>query len=209
MMLLVAVVILPEVGAGRIEVRVAPLHGVEQVLDVHADLELPPAAEVEVAHDVRVHQEHRGPAHAVDAEREAALLERRRLPAGVALEAGVDVEPGLGQVDRAVALQGDLRVVLGDAVQVAVEEQVAPVEQRTGLVLERAAGLPSAEELRGHAAVVQERLGLAERQLVDRAAAETPRPGVLAGLPQRRLAVVGFDRPVLRRPGAPRTPGWR
>ena len=86
---------------------------------------------------------------------------------------------------------------LAMSLEVAVEEDVAPIEQRPGLVLERAAGLPSAEHLRGQAAVAQERLGLAERQLVDRAAAETPRPRVLARLPQRRLAIVGFDRPVL------------
>src|SRR5688572_1946039 len=92
----------PEVGAGRIEVRIPPLDGVEQVLDVHPSLELPASAEGEAAHDVRIHQEHACPADPVDPEREAALLERRRLPAGVALEAGVDVEPGPGEIDGAV-----------------------------------------------------------------------------------------------------------
>src|SRR4029450_3597321 len=102
-------------------------------------------------------------AHPIDAEREAALLKRCRLSAGVPFEARVDVEPGLRQVDRAIALQCDFRLVIGDALQVPIEEEVAPVEQRARLILERGARLPPTEELRGHFSVVQERLGPAER----------------------------------------------
>ena len=95
---------------------------------------------VDRPHEVHVQlQEVRSP-HAVDAEREDALLEVRRSLRGIALEPGIDVEPA---VER--------RVVAGDVVEVAVEEDVAPGEERARLVFERAAHLPAAEDRAQHA----------------------------------------------------------
>jgi hypothetical protein len=57
---------------------------------------------------------------------------------GIALEAGVDAEPGPGRVERAVGPQRNFRVVLGDRRQITIEELVVPIEQRARLVPERA-----------------------------------------------------------------------
>ncbi len=81
MMLFVAPVTFPKFVLVGLTFRILPQHRVEQVLHVEAELQRPAAADAEVPDDVRVHQEEPGAAHVVDAERERALLERRRLQA--------------------------------------------------------------------------------------------------------------------------------
>ena len=145
------------------------------------------AAGAEAALDRQVREGQRHAAHAVDAEREGALLEGRGRLRRIALEPGIDVEPAIAR-----------RVVDVDVVEVAGEEDVliAPVEERARLELPGAGELPVARERGRHTAVGQPALAAAERQLVARRAGETPRARVVAALPERRLALVLFDRPV-------------
>ena len=63
-------------------------------------------------------------ANPVDAEREHALLEAGRLIGRGLHEPGFGVEPGLRRVERAIGLKRNLRFVLLDIGQVAVEEEV-------------------------------------------------------------------------------------
>ena len=107
-----------------------------------------------------------GRTHAVDPERERALLERGRNLGRILLEAGVGVEP---------AVSG--RIVELDVIDVAVKEDIAgPLEQRARLPLVRPADLPVAQDRGEHATVIQERLGAAERELDDEVGGDAVRP---------------------------------
>src|SRR4029450_10762578 len=86
--------------------------------------------------------------------------------------------------------------VAGDA-PVQEDVRTAPGEQCARLELPRAGELPAAGERCRHAAVGQEGVAFAERQLVAGGAGQTPRARVVATLPERRLAVVLFDGPVV------------
>ena len=70
---------LAEIGAGWVHVRVRVLLPVEQVLNVHSEVERPAAAETERAREVRVHEAQILAAHTVDAKRKRPFLEGRRL----------------------------------------------------------------------------------------------------------------------------------
>src|SRR5690606_38447185 len=121
----------------------------------------------------------------------------RRLPVCVTLEPCIAVEPRLRRVDGAVALERNLRLVLRDVLQVAVEEEVAPIaEQGAGLVFERRGGPPPAEDRREDPAVREPPLRGAERPFVDHSPAEPPRTAGVARLPERRLPIDLVDNPV-------------
>ena len=79
------------------------------------------------------------------------------------------------------------------AVDVAVEEHVAVLQQRTRLPFECLARLPPAQDLAPEAAVVEECPTAAERQLPDAVQRNAMRPGVLAGRPLRWRGVVFVD----------------
>src|SRR5688572_13884368 len=104
---------LAEQRAGRIHARALPLLAIEQVLGVHPELPRAAAAGAEVALDRQVGKRQRHPAHAVDAEREGALLEGSRDPRRIAFESCVDVEPLLA-----------CRVIERDVVEVSAEENI-------------------------------------------------------------------------------------
>ena len=128
-------------------------------------------------HEVQVHLDQVRSPDAVDAEREDALLEVGRPLRRIALEPGVDIEPAI-----------ERRVVARDVVEVAVEEDVAPGEERARLVFERAGHLPAAED-RGQHAGAPELPAAAERDLGQAAGRDAVRAAVDVRLPQRRLAV--------------------
>src|SRR4051812_16195535 len=174
---------LAELRTGRVQRRPDPLLAIEDVLRVDAHLHGPRAAGAEAALGRQVGKRQRHAAHAVDAEREGALLERRRRLGRVALEPGVDVEPALAR-----------GVVDVDVVEVAAKENILgpPVEERAGLELPRAGDLPVARQRRGDTTVGQHRLALAEGQLVARSPGEPPGARVVAALPERRLPLVLF-----------------
>ena len=97
---------------------------VEQVLDVDPELERPAAAQTECASDVRVHKRRVEATNAIDSEWEHPLLEARWLIGRIPLEPRVDVEPGLRGVERAVGPKRNLRLVLLDVLEVAIEEEL-------------------------------------------------------------------------------------
>src|SRR5687767_5547807 len=66
---------LAEVGVRRVHFRVPIVLAVEQVLEIHAELERTAGAQIERARDVRVNVGHVEAANAVDPEREDPLLE--------------------------------------------------------------------------------------------------------------------------------------
>src|SRR5687767_6562835 len=107
----------PEVGGRRVDIRVRERCTVQEVEDIDAEVQRPATRQPHRSHDVHVHlQEVRAP-DAVDSEREDALLEVRGHPRRIALEPGVDVKPAL-----------ERRVVAGDILEIAVEEDVPPRE---------------------------------------------------------------------------------
>ena len=159
-----------------------PMLAVEQVLRVDAQVDALSPGQVDAPAQAGVEHHQREAAYLVHTEREHTLLEVGRCPVRILLEAGVRVEPAI-----------ERRVVELDVVMFTVEEEVAPVQQPGGLPLERARELPVAEDRREHAAVIQERPAVAERQFPDAAGRDSVRTGVVALLPQGRLALVVVD----------------
>ena len=148
---------------------------------------LPPAPKLRWIGHVRERQRHA--AHAVDAERERALLERGRRLRRIALEAGIDVEPALaGRVVDARCRRGRRRRRCSG--------RPSRGARRAGIPRCRSAASCWPAPPRTPPSV-RKWLAAAERQLVAGRAGETPRTRVVAALPQRRLAVVLLDRAVV------------
>src|SRR5688572_25052881 len=166
----------PEVGARRVDIRAGERRPIHEVEDIDPEVERLATGQPHRSHEVHVHLQEVRPSDAIDSEREDALLEVGRYLCRIAFEPGVDVEPAI-----------ERRVVDGDVVEIAVEKQVAPREERSGLIFERAADLPAAED-RGNNAGVPERPARADRNLGQAAGSDAVRAAVGVRLPQRRLA---------------------
>src|SRR6187402_2073964 len=80
-----------ELRAGRVQLRAVPLLAIEDVLPVEAELARAAAADAEAALNRQVGEGQRHAAHAVDAEREGAFLERRGRLRRILLEPGIGV----------------------------------------------------------------------------------------------------------------------
>src|SRR5688572_4091480 len=121
-----------EVRVGWIRLRVVVGRVVEQVLNVHAYLNVPRTREAEIPHEVQIGVGKARSAQPVDLEGKRTRLEAGWRPGIVGFEIR-RVEPELRVVERPVGIQRNFRVALLDVVDVAVIEEVPETEQRSGL----------------------------------------------------------------------------
>src|SRR5437879_25746 len=127
---------LPEVRGGRVRIRRGELGSVHQVQRVESEQEDPALfGQLELPLRIEIHLIGVVCANAVDIRREDPRLEAGRLGGGSGHKAGLGIKP-LVKRPRS----------LGDVGKVAVEEQVRPGNQRTGLILPGAGNLESAQE---------------------------------------------------------------
>src|SRR5687767_7077584 len=162
----------PEVGGRRVDIRVGERRTVHEVEDIDAEVQRPATRQPHRSHEVHVHLQEVRPPDAIDSEWEDALLEVGRYLCRIALEPGVHVKPAL-----------ERRVVARDILEIAVEEDVPPREERSRLVFERAADLPAAEN-RANNARAPELPPRAERNLGQAAGSDAVRAAVGVRLPQ-------------------------
>ena len=140
-------------------------------------------AKPERPHEVQVQHLEVRPANALDTEGKLALLEVGRRLGGILLEPGVGVEPAI-----------ERRVVDGDVVQVAIEEDVAPTSRPPGWYSNVPPVCHPPTSGRPQPPLFEEWLAAAERQLRHPVRAEAMRPAVRVRLPQVRRPIELVDR---------------